>query len=253
MIRKLFICILFLVIGALAQANFDLSPTLASHHDQSSLHTLEGAVADLQAGQTALEQGALQYMTVVTGAINGMPGPHILITGVNVHFRSGEGVTNGADTGVGNVVVGYNEEPLGGLIAGDRDGTHNLIVGPQHKYLSFGGFLAGRDNATSGDYASVSGGNGNTASGLQASVSGGFANTASGVGSNVSGGVLSTASNLYASVSGGQGNTASGDRSSVSGGTANTASGSFANVSGGASRTASGPGDWVAGTLFQDF
>ena len=201
MIQKLFICILFLVIGALAQANFDLSPTFASHHEQT--------------GQTAL-----QYMTVVEGSINGMHGPHIIITGANLHIRSGEGVTNGADTGVGNLVVGYNEEP-GGLIAGDRDGTHNLIVGPGHRYLSFGGFLAGRENITSGDYASVSGGAGNTASGFQASVSGGSLNTASG------------------------------EAASVNGGFTNTASGLQASVSGGANRTASGLQDWVAGSLFE--
>ncbi len=215
MIRKLFICILFLVIGALAQANFDLSPTLASNHDL-----------------------ALQYMTVVEGPINGMPGPHIIITGANLHIRSGEGVTNGANTGVGNVVVGYNEEPGGGLIAGDRDGTHNLIVGPQHKYLNFGGFLAGIRNTTSGDYASVSGGNANTASGLYASVSGGQSNFASG---------------NFSRVSGGQNNTASGGTSSVSGGIGNTASANFASVSGGSTRTAAGDSDWVAGTLLEDF
>ncbi len=242
MIRKLFICILFLVIGALAQANFELSPTLASRSDVSSPQTLKSTVADLllaqaglqagqtslqtgqtalQTGQTALEQGALQYMTVVTGAINGMPGPHIIITGANLHIRSGEGVTNGADTGVGNVVVGYNEEPGGGLSAGDREGTHNLIVGPQHKYLSFGGFLAGLTNTASGFYASVRGGSNNTASGAAASVSGG------------------------------NGNTASSFHASVSGGRNNTASGQTASVSGGASRTASGPDDWAAGGLFE--
>ena len=192
MIRKLFICILFLVIGALAQANFDLSPTLASRSDMGSPHTLKSTIADLQAGQTdlraTLEQGALQFMTVVAGPINGMPGPHIIITGANLHIRSGEGVTDGANTGVGNLVIGYNEVLGWGLDAGDRDGTHNLIVGPGHKYLSFGGFLAGYKNTTSGNYASVSGGWDNTASGDYASVSGGLSNTASGGASSVSGG-----------------------------------------------------------------
>ncbi len=77
MIRKLFICILFLVIGALAQANFDLSPTLAArggrlgdsppiHALQEEVAALQASVADLEAGQAALEadvaamQGALQ-------------------------------------------------------------------------------------------------------------------------------------------------------------------------------------------------
>ncbi len=238
MIQKLFICILFLVIGALAQANFDLSPTLAGPHDPDPdpLHTLQGTVADLQAWRASQEQGALQYMTVVAGTINGMPGPHIIITGANLHIRSGEGVTNGADTGVGNVVVGYNEEPSGGLIAGDRDGTHNLIVGPQHKYLNFGGLLAGFRNTTSGNYVSVSGGINNTASSLYASVSGGSNNTASG---------------NFASVSGGSNNMASATNSSVSGGFGNTASGQWSSVSGGNARTAPGSTDWAAGSLLE--
>jgi hypothetical protein len=134
-----------------------------------SVVALEATTADLQAAQEAL-----QYMTVDENPINGLNGPHIIITGANLHIRDGSGFTsNGPLIGLGNVVVGYNEGPGGGLVAGDRDGTHNLIVGPEHKYLSFGGFLAGLRNTASGPNASVSGGSDNTASGPNASVSGG--------------------------------------------------------------------------------
>ncbi len=188
MIRKLFICILFLVIGALAQANLNLSPTLAGNKHTESDMELDALEVRVQ----ALED-LLQYVTVEENPINGLNGPHIIITGANLHIRSGEGVTDGANTGVGNVVVGYNEEPVGGLLANDRDGTHNLIVGPEHRYLSSGGFIAGIRNKTSAKSASVSGGLFNTASGLNSSVSGGVNNLASGIQSSVSGGGKRTA------------------------------------------------------------
>lgn len=106
-------------------------------------------------------------------------------------------------TGLGNLVVGYNEVPFGGLAAGDRGGAHNLIVGPEHRYLSVGGFVAGEENTISGAFASVSGGAGNTASGGNSSVSGGFLNTASGGGASVSGGAARSAPGVIDWVAGG--------------------------------------------------
>ncbi len=48
-----------------------------------------------------------------------------------------------------------------------------MVIGPNHRFLSFGGLVAGLHNTISGPEASVSGGSFNTASGLAASVSGG--------------------------------------------------------------------------------
>ena len=175
----------------------------------------------------------------------------VRFSGVNVQVVSGSGNTDGPINGVGNLIVGYNE--LRGGLGNDRTGSHNLIVGTQNNYSSFGGLVAGRFNTISGQYASVSGGQLNTASGLYASVSGGTTNRAINFAASVSGGVRNRASNFYASVSGGQLNTASGDVASVSGGSNNTASGSFASVSGGFNRSASGQFDWRAGALFQEF
>ena len=135
------------------------------------------------------------FMRIVFEPINGLAGPHLIIEGVNVHIRSGGGATddNGALTGLGNFIVGYNELPKE-FAASDRGGAHNLIVGPRHKYSSFGGFVAGLVNTISGRSASVTGGGLNLASGIAASVSGGEGNVASGPLSSVSGGFENTAS-----------------------------------------------------------
>jgi hypothetical protein len=108
---------------------------------------------------------------------------------------------------------------------GQRAGSHNLVVGQQHRYSSFGGLVAGEGNSVSGPAASVSGGFGNVASNRYASVSGGQANTASGEASSISGGHANTASDNWTSVGGGQNNSASSNWASISGGQGNTASG----------------------------
>ncbi len=216
------------------------------------LAELQAQIDELQARVETLED-LTQFQIVVPGEINGLAGPHLIFEGVNLHIESGSGSTDdgGSPSGLGNLVVGYNEVPVGGLVAGDRDGSHNIVLGPEHKYLSTGGFVAGFRNTISGLSASVSGGRLNTASGGLSSVSGGQSNTASGSFSSVSGGNLNTAGGILSSVSGGSGNRASGPRSSISGGGGNKASGDASSVSGGAVRTASGFQNWRAGNIFQ--
>jgi hypothetical protein len=102
----------------------------------------------------------------------------------NVRIVSGSGSTDGAVNGLGNLIVGYNEDVSGNA----RTGSHNLVVGADQGYTSFGGLVAGYGNQIPGIYCSVSGGQGNTVSGDYSSVSGGIFNTASGYGSAVSGG-----------------------------------------------------------------
>jgi hypothetical protein len=129
---------------------------------------------------------------------------------------SGTGST-GTLNGLGNLIVGYNEES-----GQTRTGSHNLVVGPLHTYTSYGGLVAGHENTVGGPYSSVSGGWRNSA---EAEAS---------------------------SVTGGQENTASEEYSSVSGGYSNEAGGDYSSVSGGANRSVSGQDDWRAGDLFQD-
>jgi hypothetical protein len=157
---------------------------------------------------------------------------------MNMQVVDGSGTTAGTTNGLGNLIVGYNENNL----SATRAGSHNFVVGVDHEYTSFGGVVAGERNTITGQYASICGGYSNTASGLTSSVTGGTANTASAVDASVTGGFSNTASASQASVSGGTGNTASGSSSSVSGGSDNTSDGPYTSICGGtnANRTTAG-------------
>jgi len=170
---------------------------------------LANRVAELEAQvevlATALQQAQeiLQFVYVETEEINELAGPHWIIEGANVHVRSGSGNTfDGCRrrdpdfpnceslTGLGNLIVGYNEDlpPAGGTPRNIRTGSHNLVVGEFHSYSSFAGFVVGSSNEVTGSNASVSGGTDNAALGSFSSVSGGHRNEASGVAASVSGG-----------------------------------------------------------------
>ena len=134
-------------------------------------------------------------------------GDDVFFNDANVHIRNGESRTDSRN-GTGNLIIGYNE--TGG--AGGRTGSHNVILGTQNSYESYGGIVAGQNNTISAPYASVLGGSwsvagadlscilggsGNTASGNSATISGGGSNTASGVASTVGGGYTQTANVAY--------------------------------------------------------
>lgn len=177
--------------------------------------------------------------------IGSFDGTTLQLTGINVQIVSGSGATDGAVNGRGNLIVGYNAASS----VQTRTGSHNVVVGDEHEYTSYGGLVAGFKNTITGPFASVSGGRISWATGTYASVSGGVNNTASGESASASGGRVNTASGLEAAVSGGAGNTASGLAASVSGGINNQASNNGCSVSGGAGNTASGFNASVAGGL----
>jgi hypothetical protein len=193
---------------------------------QSNSGGLAERVAELEAQVEVLAaalqeaQETLQFVRVETEEINGVTGPHWIIEGANVHVRSGSGRTSGGCeprdtdypnceslTGLGNLMVGYNEpkrprDPPGQFNI--RTGSHNLVVGDFHSYSSFAGFVAGIGNDITAAHASVSGGTANRASGYASSISGGNINRASDFASSVSGGSRNEASGAVASVSGGE-------------------------------------------------
>jgi hypothetical protein len=190
-------------------------------------------------------------------------GDEVVFEKCNVHIRSGSGKTDGEVNGLGNLIIGYNEM-VGENVK--RTGSHNLVLGAEHAYTSFGGLVAGRENTISAPYASVSGGRLNTASGLAASVSGGTVNTASqdyasvsggktneakGATASVCGGTSNIAQGEFASVSGGSDNTAQGFAASISGGSGNAASGNYASISGGRRRSAMEQDNWRGGSLLE--
>lgn len=243
----------------LAANQADLASTQADLASTQS--ELAGVASDLASAQANLAttqanlaeaKAKLAYVEVVQGAMDGLNGPHLIIEGCNVHVRSGSGETDdgGSLTGLGNLIVGYNEAPPR-MVYG-RLGSHNLVVGQRHEYSSYGGFVAGEENTVAGTAASVSGGLYNDATDAHSSVSGGELNSATDPCASVSGGFFNNAGGTHSSVSGGEQNGAYGQASSVSGGKDNYANFGWASVSGGRSRVTYGDYDWVAGSLRED-
>jgi hypothetical protein len=212
---------------------------------QASNTTLQSQLATVQSNH-ALLLGP--FVNVDPNPEIGVIGPNIIFSGANIHIVSGSGSTddNGNRTGLGNLIIGYDEppgsQPLTGLPLnpGDRGGSHNLVIGRFNRFTqaAFGGLVAGEVNTISNVSASVTGGDQNAATGAHPTVTGGEANTASGQWASVSGGDFSTASGLYTSVSGGANNTASGYGASVSGGLLNISSAAETSVLGGAGNQA---------------
>jgi hypothetical protein len=168
----------------------------------------------------------LPHMSFLESGVAGKP--TIQFSGVNVQIVSGSGSTNGAVNGAGNLVIGYDENPA----THQQTGSHDLILGEEQTFTSFGGILAGHVNTISGPFASVTGGLKNTASGEGSWASGGQNNVASGFESAISGGQLNEAG-FIASVSGGAQNRASRGSAWVGGGKENNAAAEFASIFGG--------------------
>jgi hypothetical protein len=124
-----------------------------------------------------------EHLLIVDEPLNGLAGPHLIFEGVNVHVRSGSGSTDdgltsgGALTGLGNLVVGYNEPPLT-LAEGDRGGSPTLVMGVANRHRSFAGLVAGNFNTVGAPYATVTGGSRNHAAAEASSISGGANQTA---------------------------------------------------------------------------
>jgi hypothetical protein len=161
---------------------------------------LQGSI-DTEAAQRAAFDATLAsvsalapYVTVDTGIINDLAGPHVIFSGVNLHVRSGHPSGNSyTENGRGNLVVGYNE-PSDSNFPAERGGSHNLVVGPNHRYNFGVGLIVGGSSRLGNDGASVSGGFMNTASGWFATAGAGLRNEASGDFASVSGGADNVAS-----------------------------------------------------------
>ena len=217
------------------------------------ISALETAKTALEAAGTAQDAkiSALETKLASVSNVTVDGQPTVRFTGVNVQVVDGSGDTAGTINGRGNLIVGYNENA-----SDTRTGSHNIVLGENHTYTTYGGLVAGSDNVVSGANG-VAAGWQNTASAAHATVTGGFGNTASGQDSAVSGGQFNIASAATATVSGGAFNIASAAAATVSGGSQNDADQSSSTVSGGSGRVVSGLGgdgfDWVGGGLFQDF
>ncbi len=182
---------------------------------RNQVQSLEGLVAELQTGLNAEIERTESLESLLVHFSR--DGNDIMINGANLHIVNGTGSTYFSPNGLGNVIIGYNENREDDPNV--RSGSHMLVVGKENNYTSSGGIVAGQHNSTDGFSASIVGGLNNTAS------------------------------EDFSTVCGGQWNTASADFSSVGGGLGNTASGSFSTVSGGQYTTCSDWYSWCAGGL----
>ena len=209
-------------------------------------------------------------LTIVNGH------PTVRVTAANFQVVNGRGNTDSAD-GLGNLIVGYDETrpddagpscsklvngdianqaacaAAGGIYAKDqKTGSHNLIVGMRHNYVSYGGVVFGTQNSILEAYASVTGGQQNIAGGPLANISGGKSNVASGLSSSVLGGFANRVHGGTATVSGGEFGNAIGAASSITGGERNVASGDLSTVTGGYQNEAVGVASVVTGGAAND-
>ena len=170
------------------RANHDDKETRAGHEDnekgirgeiaalQAQMSFLRSAVFGLQSQIKSLQNNnqSLQnqliaarnvlalapFVTVDPNPVIGVSGPNIIFCGANIHIRSGSGSTDdgGTPRGLGNLIIGYDEDPQtfvdrspagalphAALSPGDRGGSHNLVIGAAHRFTqaAFGGLVAG--------------------------------------------------------------------------------------------------------------
>jgi hypothetical protein len=184
-------------VGQLTTTNTSLEMALkTAQTDLAAMYVTVNKM--LEAKSTTGVPDLEKYVTIDPNPINGVAGPHILITGANVHVRSGAGATDdrlsagGRITGLGNLIIGYNEPNS----TGSRIGSHNLVGGSFNSFSSTGGLVFGLQNTLNGPYAAILSGEANTASGTNASVLGGNLNIAAGLRSTVYGGLSNTAVNM---------------------------------------------------------
>jgi hypothetical protein len=217
-------------VGAEGKAGVEGKPGSPGKNGAEGKQGPEGK-AGVSSAEAEQLKALLPYIKLLPSGIAGKP--TVQFSKVNVQIINGEGKTATVN-GEGNLVVGYDENP--GTERGTpglQTGSHNVILGEEQEFTSYGGLVVGEGNSITGRFASVSGGTFNTASGGESAVSGGANNVASGHAASVSGGWTNTASADTSSVSGGYKNTASGERASVSGGEENTAKGNYSSILGG--------------------
>jgi hypothetical protein len=235
--------------GGVTQAAVDAAVAAEAALRASADTALEGQIAiekaDRIAADSTIEESTesvasllplATYLTIEANPINGLPGPHMIFTGVNLHIRSGHASRSSVDAnGRGNLIVGYNEVP--NYSSPIRGGSHNVVVGPHHNYNFGAGLVLGYENHLGGSGASIVGGAFNSATGAYSTIVSGRSNIANGPYSSVSGGETNRASGAHAVVSGGSRNKATGDYSVVSGGSSNEASGNHSTIGGGVNTT----------------
>ena len=103
-------------------------------------------------------------------------GRDVYFEGCNVHIVNGNYTKGDTATrnGLGNLTVGYNEDRS--QSRPPKTGSHNLIVGIDNGYSSYGTVVAGEGNISRAQYSVVLGGTYNQAMSANSAVVGGYLN-----------------------------------------------------------------------------
>jgi hypothetical protein len=192
--------------------------------------TLQAQVATLQGQLNKLAPLAslAPYVAVDFNVENGVKAPNVTFHGVNVHIVNDSGSTAQIN-GLGNLIIGYDEVGPTPLSTGERNGSHNLVMGSLNKFnaWSFSGIvngqgnligaqecvvLTGTGNQCTGNFSPIKsafgvivGGNNNTIFNSQDSVVvGGVSNYISSIGDVILGGNNNTNGGLYSTILGGE-------------------------------------------------
>lgn len=172
-------------------------------------------------------------------------GGNVQIRNASAYTSGGAGTTDSTPDGTGNLIVGWNES-VGGEV---RTGSHNVILGVQHSYTSYGALITGEGNSASGSWAVLLGGSSNSVASAGGVSIGGQQNEifSSATGGVSVGGQTGDVVNGDAVLVGGVGNTASGIASVVVAGQQGTAAGDYSLAGGGTLATSSGQSAAVIG------
>jgi hypothetical protein len=191
----------------------------------AQIKTLQAQVAALQKQVAAINSSSVMALVPLVSVDPnpelGVRGPNIVFHGANLHIESGSGATDDhagtygtPSTGLGNLIIGYDEVTPAGSNYYTRTGSNNLIVGDYHQFNSYGGVIFGTSNRLSGGYAVVLGGSSNAALGFGSAIVAGV-NNATGFYP------LGTGNGDYCVILGGNQNTANGMVNVLVGGTNN--------------------------------
>ena len=102
----------------------------------------------------------LAHMNYEEAGVGGKP--TVQFHDSNVQVVNGEGKTESTN-GEGNLVIGYDEHEESEA----QTGSHDLVLGINQEFTSFGSLVVGRFNRAIGEWSSVTGGASNTASGYR--------------------------------------------------------------------------------------
>lgn len=109
-----------------------------------------------QATLTAKQEAILDLFEVLQVPNGNLGTYQALRLTSNLQVVNGTGSTQTMN-GLGNLIVGYHEAPSINL----RTGSHNLIMGEDHGYESYGGVIFGQHNTVRAPWSSILGGEDN--------------------------------------------------------------------------------------------